>query len=235
MIEAAFISDLHLHPDEPDSLRYFYAWVEWAQTHTRAVYILGDFFHAWAGDDTLNAWSGSIADKLATLSRSGVSVYFMQGNRDFLIGQRFIVRAGMRCLTEPAFITLGAQRVMLVHGDRYCTNDKVHQRFRRLTRNRWFVALFLRLPRHLRMNIVMRVRQRSQGHQSAVAPAVMDVVPSALMQHARQCYAHVVIHGHTHKPQITKHTGPVYAFQQIVLSDWEDIPRTLCYNKSKEF
>ncbi len=234
MIHAVFISDLHLHPDEPDSLNRFNAWVDWAVTHTRAVYILGDFFHAWAGDDTLDAWSGLIAVKLASLSQQGVSVYFMHGNRDFLLGKRFAAQAGMHLLTEPAFITLGSKRIMLVHGDRYCTNDTAHQRFRRLTRNRLFVTLFLWLPRRFRVGVVARVRKHSRGNRPAES-AIMDVVPSALMHHARQCNADVVIHGHTHKPEITTHTDKERSFQHIVLSDWEATPSILCYNEPKGF
>ncbi len=234
MIDAVFISDLHLHPDENAITKRFEGFVTWAATSTRSVYILGDFFHVWPGDDALDEWSGAIADRLAWLTAQGVSVYFMPGNRDFLLGEDFAKRAGVMTLTEPSVIQMGDERVLLVHGDRYCTLDKGHQWLRRLTRNRHFSKLFLRLPLALRSKLVHTVRNASQAGRYKLA-AHMDVVPAVMLDHMRQYSVKTVIHGHTHKPGLTTHDYCGASYQQYVLSDWDANPLILCYNESKRF
>ena len=201
------------------------------------MYLLGDFFHAWAGDDTLDAWSHAIVDQLAWLRTQGVALYFMPGNRDFLLGDTFAKRACVTVLTEPYVITLGNERVLLVHGDRYCTRDVNHQRLRRLTRNRIFPALFLRLPRAWRLKIVRLMRKASKANQVMRSTSIsdMDVVVSVMINHMQQFKTHTVIHGHTHRPGMTKHQQNDVSYQQIVLSDWDDNPQLLCYNKSTGF
>jgi len=234
MNEAVFISDLHLNPHEPDILARFERWVDWALHNTRSVYILGDFFHAWAGDDTADAWSMGIASQLSRFSEHEIPVYFMHGNRDFLLGPRFVREAEMILLTEPFCLRLNHLRVLLVHGDRYCTQDRAHQWFRRLTRNRLFVYLFLKLPKRWRINTVVRVRRYSQQHQPQEVEK-MQVDIDALGVHAQQYQADVLIHGHTHQPKIINHQRFKHSFQHIVLSDWEENPHILCYDKSKGF
>lgn len=232
MIDAVFISDLHLHPDEADISKRFNQFIAWAATNVKTVYILGDFFHVWPGDDALDAWSNAIADQLASLAAQGVNLYFMPGNRDFLLSDRFAQRSGVNQLTEPAIITLGDERILLVHGDRYCTLDKGHQWLRRITRNRLFPLLFLRLPYSFRSKLVNEVRQRSQRGRSKPAMQ-MDVVASSLTSHMQQSKVNVVIHGHTHKPGLTMHDVDGSPYQQYVLSDWDDNPHILCYNKAR--
>ena len=234
MIDEVFISDLHLNPSEPDISARFKAFVQWASTHTRVVYILGDFFHAWAGDDTLDTWSISIADELVFLASQGVQVYFMPGNRDFLVGQTFAYRAKMQYLREPFVITLGSERILLVHGDRYCTKDKAHQWFRRLTRNRLFNGLFLCLNKSWRLNIVARVRAHSQNKPYTIA-LNMQTVPSVLVRHMKQWGVCTVVHGHTHQPGLITHQERDGLYQQYILSDWDAPPQVLCYNKTKGF
>jgi UDP-2,3-diacylglucosamine hydrolase len=234
MIDAVFISDLHLHPDMPDILKRFDVFLNWVEKRTRVLYILGDFFHVWAGDDTSNAWSDSIAARLALLSKQGVQVYFMRGNRDFLLGNDFCKRAQLTLLEEPARIILGTQDVLLVHGDRYCTDDRAHQWFRRVTRNRYFIAVFKMLPKWLRIQIVMGVRSKSEKN-TRKKPEIMDVVPAALVGHLKQCGVQVVIHGHTHKPGVTEYHVDDVCYQQYILSDWDAMPSILCYNKSNGF
>ncbi|MDP3705313.1 MAG: UDP-2,3-diacylglucosamine diphosphatase [Legionellaceae bacterium] len=230
--EAVFISDIHLHPDMPDSTNRFYAFVQWAAQHTSCVYILGDFFHVWPGDEAMDSWSEAIADQLAWLSSQGVAVFFMPGNRDFLIGKQFLARSNMQRLAESTVIKLGDQRVLLVHGDRYCTLDKGHQWLRRLTRNRLFTALFLRLSYPLRARLVSQVREYSQANRLKPADQ-MVVVVSTMLRHLRRHNVDMVIHGHTHKPGLTTHRAVCGCYQQYVLSDWDENPRLLCYNNSK--
>ncbi|MCH9689167.1 MAG: UDP-2,3-diacylglucosamine diphosphatase [Gammaproteobacteria bacterium] len=234
MMDAVFISDLHLHPNMPDILKRFDIFLNWVEKRTRVLYILGDFFHAWAGDDTSDAWSDGIAARLALLNKQGMHVYFMRGNRDFLLGHDFCKRAQLTLLEEPARITLGKQEVLLVHGDRYCTDDRAHQWFRRITRNRYFTAVFKMLPKKLRIQIVMGVRSKSEKN-TRKKPEVMDVVPAALIAHLKQCDVQVVIHGHTHKPGVTEYPVDDICYQQYILSDWDAMPSILCYNKSNGF
>jgi UDP-2,3-diacylglucosamine hydrolase len=229
--DAVFISDLHLHPDNDLITQRFYRFLDWAQSHVSTVYILGDFFHVWPGDDGLDAWSKTIAMRLQALSKQGVAIYFMHGNRDFLIGKEFADLAGMTLISEPTVIPLGKTPVLLVHGDRYCTKDRAHQWFRTLTRNPYFSRLFLMVPFAIRNKLVHGVRKYSRSGQ--YQPETMDVVAKDMLHHMQSCQVATVIHGHTHKPGMTTHDCDGQIFRQFVLSDWDDSPQVLCYHKSK--
>lgn len=232
MITAVFISDLHLHPQDEVITKRFYAFIHWAAHHTKSVYILGDFFHVWAGDDTMDDWSQSIAARLAWLHRMNVSVYLMHGNRDFLIGSDFAKLAKIQIISEPLVLELGSQRVLLSHGDRYCTNDVSHQWLRRLTRNRMFPSLFLRIPRSLRCQLVNTVRSRSRRKNYQSNKSRFDVVSTAMLKHMSRCNANALIHGHTHNPGLLLHEYQGKIYRQFVLSDWDDTPWIMCYHKS---
>lgn len=234
LIEAVFISDLHLHPEEKEIVERFNVFVNWAKHSVKRIYILGDFFHAWPGDDAQDEWSDDIASKLHDLSAAGVEVFYMSGNRDFLLGHDFAKRAGWAVLKEPTVILLGNKPVLLVHGDRYCTTDKKHQRFRRLTRNKLFAWLFLQLPLNYRKRLVNAVRQISQSNQSAMMLPV-DVVSESVIKHMKHNKVNTVIHGHTHKPGLTSYQVDGGVFRRYVLSDWDDKPVFLCYYKTNGF
>jgi UDP-2,3-diacylglucosamine hydrolase len=234
LFDAAFIADLHLHPQEPLIIGRFNAFIDWAAISTNSVYILGDFFHAWPGDDGLEPWSQAIAKRLQWLAAQGVAVYFMHGNRDFLLGNRFANCAGMTILPEPTVIDLDNRQILLVHGDRYCLNDKSHQWFRWLTRNRLFPKLFLYLPLQLRTRIVNKVRQHSQAMQYKTL-SQMDVVLAPMIRHMQEKSVKILIHGHTHKPGLSKHVYNGIDYNQYVLSAWDDSPKILCYHESNGF
>ena len=234
MIEAVFISDLHLHPHEMDITERFNSFIQWAKRHTKCVYILGDFFHAWPGDDALDPWSEEIAKQLSLLASQGVKLYFMPGNRDFLLGERFATLASMTILKEPAVITLGGTNIALVHGDRYCTKDRGHQWLRRLTRNSIFPFLFMRLPYHVRYKLANEVRQRSQNNQSKSVES-MDIVTPVMLKHMQQLQVNVLVHGHIHKPGLTTHRHEGEDYHQYVLSDWDDNPLIMCYDSPNGF
>ncbi|KTD61604.1 UDP-2,3-diacylglucosamine diphosphatase [Legionella spiritensis] len=234
MLDAVFISDLHLHPEHPDITSRFQSFMAWAVVNTRTLYILGDFFHVWPGDDGMDSWSLGIARMLREAAEQGLTIYYMHGNRDFLLGKAFAAIAGMVLLKDPAILHVSGESVLLSHGDSYCTLDKGHQRFRRLTRNRLFVPLFLLLPYRYRNRMVNHVRQRSQQHRGK-DPSVMDVVPQAMLPQLAKWRTTAVIHGHTHKPGITRHEFQGRVYQQYVLSDWDDRPTILCYHHSKGF
>jgi UDP-2,3-diacylglucosamine hydrolase len=234
LAEAVFIADLHLDPKEPLIIERFNTFIDWAAVNTSSVYILGDFFHAWPGDDGLEPWSKAIAKRLRWLSRQGVAVYFMHGNRDFLLGERFADFAGMTILPEPTIINLDQRKILLVHGDRYCINDKSHQWFRWITRNPWFRNIFLYLPLQLRVRIVNKVRQRSQSMKFKTL-SQMDVVLAPMIKHMQEQSVKILIHGHTHKPGLSNHLYNGIDYSQYVLSAWDDSPRLLCYDKSNGF
>ncbi len=228
-LEAVFISDLHLNPDDSIITERFERFILWAAQHTRTLYILGDFFHVWSGDDSIDAWSHGIIQRLAWLNEQGVKTYFMAGNRDFLLGDTFATHAKVQILAEPCVITLGQERCLLVHGDRYCTKDRSHQRLMRLTRNRLFARLFLRLPLTIRSRLVDRLRQSSQNNRSK-SMTKMNVVVSAMLNHMRQFDVNTVIHGHTHQPGLKHYMVKQKTCHQYVLSDWDDNPLLLCYD-----
>lgn len=234
MNEAVFISDLHLNPDQPDILARFKQFIQWAGTSTRNLYILGDFFHVWPGDDALDTWSADIAEQLAGLDQQGVSVFYIHGNRDFLLGNEFANRANMQILPDPSVIILNGKRILLTHGDQYCTHDRPHQWLRRLTRNRWFPSLFLRFPLSVRSALVSRVRAHSEQYRRK-PKWTMDIVPSSMMTQMQHMRVSTVIHGHIHQPGMTLHPFQHELFQQYVLSDWDVIPQPLCYNSSSGF
>ncbi|MFJ1267482.1 UDP-2,3-diacylglucosamine diphosphatase [Legionella lytica] len=233
MIDAVFISDLHLHPEEYNIQAHFDSFLKWAvHNSVKNIYILGDFFHAWAGDDTLNDWSRGIAEQLHALTRQGINLFYMHGNRDFLLGKRFAKLAGWSVLKEPTIIYLDNEKIMLVHGDRYCTNDVAHQRFRLLTRNKIFPALFLSLSAKYRERLVNQVRTRSQNNMSK-SMEQMDVVTESVMRHMQEHGVSKLVHGHTHKPGLTTYPGEQDELMRYVLSDWDDNPKLLCYCGAK--
>lgn len=233
MMDAVFISDLHLNPDEPEITARFDQFIEWASHESiKSLYILGDFFHVWPGDEVIDPWCKEIAKKIQKLCGQGILVYYMHGNRDFLLGKRFTELAGWTVLNEPALIELGGEKCLLVHGDRYCTKDSWHQVFRKITRNQWFKKIFLALPYGFRRKLVTQVRQHSQSNRRK-SMEIMDVVPEAVIQHMQILEVKTLIHGHTHQPGRTTYDLMSQAYQRFVLSDWDDNPQVLCYDNSK--
>jgi UDP-2,3-diacylglucosamine hydrolase len=234
MIEAVFISDLHLSPHEPAISSRFSSFIEWAKANVKAVYILGDFIHVWAGDDTLDDWSKGIAQQLSSLTENGIDVYYMHGNRDFLLGQRFLKLANTKLLPDPYILTLGNQQVLLTHGDQYCTLDKGHQWLRTLTRNKLFPSLFLMLPTWLRKRIVMNVRHCSQNASSKTKEQ-LSIVVKDMLSNMRENRVNTIIHGHIHTPGTNEYKDRQDSFTQYVLSDWDDTPQLMCYYLTNGF
>jgi UDP-2,3-diacylglucosamine hydrolase len=234
-IQALFISDLHLQPERPVLTERFFQLLDWAKPRTDTLYILGDFFHAWAGDDSLDDWSRQIAQRLAALKNEGVACYFMAGNRDFLFGKSFADLTGWVQLPDPQLIELGGHRILLSHGDRYCTADKAHQWFRRLTRWPGFPLVFGWFPLSWRKKWVNRVRQYSSAQNRHKSEKKMDVVPQAIIRSMQRANAQVMIHGHTHVSKQVQHESGTSVYTRYVLSDWDDSPVILCYYKPYGF
>jgi UDP-2,3-diacylglucosamine hydrolase len=234
MIEAVFISDLHLNPNDSSISTRFKNFISWAASNTKSLYILGDFFHVWPGDDFIDPWSYDIAMQLSSLSNKGIKVYYMHGNRDFLLNGKFASLAGFKILPEPSLINLGNKKILLVHGDRYCTNDKGHVLLRRITRNKIFPVLFLKIPLKIRNFFVNVIRQKSSKNKTKTT-SYMDIVLQDMLSHMDKLNSKILIHGHIHKPGLNIHKKKSKTYYQYVLSDWDDKPHILCYDNTKGF
>ncbi len=220
---AWFISDLHLTSGMPRTLAAFQRVLERAAQQARALFILGDFFEFWVGDEeTDTPFASDIAAALRRLADAGVPIYLMHGNRDFLIGQRFAKAAGATLLPDPSVIVCAGRRVALSHGDMLCTDDARYMRFRRWTRKRWVQRLFLQLPLATRLGIARRLRAdseagRSRQAEGAVPRAYGDATPGAVDALLADSAAQTLVHGHTHRPARHAHgTG-----ERWVLTDWD--------------
>ncbi|WP_059412928.1 UDP-2,3-diacylglucosamine diphosphatase [Cupriavidus basilensis] len=220
---AWFISDLHLTPAMPRTLASFERVLERAAVQARALFILGDFFEFWVGDEeTDSPFAAQIAARLRELARYGVQVYLMHGNRDFLLGERFARAAGATLLPDPTVIDCAGQRVALSHGDMLCTGDARYMRFRRWTRKGWVQRAFLALPLALRLRVARRLRADSEAGRARQArrdapPDYGDTAPQAVAALLRASRAPVLVHGHTHRPARHESAEGV----RWVLTDWD--------------
>ncbi|OGV25808.1 MAG: UDP-2,3-diacylglucosamine diphosphatase [Legionellales bacterium RIFCSPHIGHO2_12_FULL_37_14] len=231
---AIFISDLHLHPSEPLILERFTLFIEMAKNKTKAVYILGDFIHAWPGDDAIDDWSRKLANLVAELYAANVKCYFMPGNRDFLLGEKFATLAKWQVLPDPYVIHLNNKPILLSHGDRFCTKDWLHQVFMFITRGKAFSKIFCLLPLNLRNWLVKGVRGYSSKRHKSQSTAVLDVVNTRVIQDMALYNTQILIHGHTHRPNVHQLIGNKSKMTRFVLSDWDDNPALLCYNDTQE-
>lgn len=216
-----FLSDLHL-PNQPSPLREgFLRLLQGPARDAEGVYILGDLFEYWIGDDVgLVDYAAEIA-ALRALTDSGVPVFFMHGNRDFLVGQDFSHASGVQLLDDPTLVDLYGTQTLLSHGDLWCIDDRGYQRWRRFSRNRLAQWLFLRLPRSRREKIAGGVRGRSHEDKRWKAEDIMDVNAGAIVKAFDQSGASRLLHGHTHRPEDHQlHVADRRRVQRLVLADW---------------
>lgn len=218
-----FISDLHLCADRPALTAVFERYLAGPARAAARLYILGDLFEYWAGDDDLDdPLNTHVAGLLADLAESGCQVFFMPGNRDFLIGADFAARARLQLLAEPARIELGNEAVLLCHGDSLCTDDLAYQAFRSQVRNPAWQAQFLGQPLAVRKQVIAGVRMKSEEAKSEKAAAIMDVNAEAVIALLREHGVHQLIHGHTHRPADHQVDVDGSLGQRRVLADWRD-------------
>jgi UDP-2,3-diacylglucosamine hydrolase len=222
-----FISDLHLCESRPQILSSFLSWLTSTASKADALYVLGDLFEYWAGDDVLllpqqsDNVNQTVANALRTLTNAGVSVYMMHGNRDFLIGDGFCNATGVKLLNDPTMLTLYGQRVLLSHGDALCVDDVDYMQFRQQVRQPNWQQQFLASPLQARLDYIASIRQRSESEKTTKSMAIMDVNVRALEQLlAEFAYPSLFIHGHTHRPNVHLYKLNGHAVARWVLGDW---------------
>ncbi len=219
MSRTLFIADLHLCQEEPAITAGFLHFLQGEAQQCDALYILGDLFEAWIGDDDPNPLHQQIAAALRALP---VPKYFIHGNRDFLLGKRFARASGMTLLPEEQVLTLYGQRVLIMHGDTLCTDDAGYQRFRAKVHQRWLQRLFLALPLRVRMRIAARMRADSKQANQHKSLSIMDVNQQAVEAAMTRQQTPVLIHGHTHRPAIHHFSLQGSAAQRAVLGAWHE-------------
>lgn len=218
MSHTLFIADLHLDPSRPDITRTLINLLNGRAREAEALFILGDLFEAWIGDDAPAPPAEPVAAALHQLSSSGVPIYFMVGNRDFLLGESFCRACGMRLLTEPVTVDLYGTPTVILHGDSLCTDDAEYQQFRAMVRNPEWQQAFLAKPLDERLAMARQAREQSREHTGKSSQAIMDVNQQAVDACFKDSGATRMIHGHTHRPAVHQLPGQR---QRIVLGDWD--------------
>lgn len=215
-----FISDLHLDPRRPAITTLFLDFLERRATKAEALYILGDLFEAWIGDDDDGVLGRQVAAALKTLSQRGVPVYLLHGNRDFLLGEGFAALSGVRLLPETVVIDLYATPTLILHGDTLCTDDVNYQAFRAQVRSPAWQTRILALPLTQRRAMASQLRAESQQATQQKAADITDINPDAVARALEEHGVRRLIHGHTHRPAIHDWERNGEALQRIVLGDW---------------
>ncbi len=215
-----FIADLHLSADRPDITKCLADFADDLDHAVDALYVLGDLFEVWIGDDDVNSFTNEVADIFCRLHARGIPVYFIHGNRDFLIREHFAKRACLTLLPQEQVIDLYGTKTLIMHGDQLCTQDVAYQKFRKKSRSWWWPRLMLSLPLSYRRRIAARGRKISKGNQENLTQMIMDVTPSEVVRIMEQHQVDHLIHGHTHRPNkhqvdLTHGKG-----KRIVLGDW---------------
>ena len=215
-----FIADLHLHTEEPAITAGFLHFLDGVAREADALYILGDLFEAWIGDDDPNPLHQRVAAAIRALVDSGVPCYFIHGNRDFLLGKRFARQSGMQLLPQEKVLNLYGRNVLIMHGDTLCTDDAGYQAFRAKVHQPWLQTLFLALPLFIRHRVAAKMRAGSRAANSSKSLAIMDVNQQAVIEAMEKHRVQWLIHGHTHRPavhQLTANDAPAW---RAVLGAW---------------
>jgi UDP-2,3-diacylglucosamine hydrolase len=217
-----FISDLHLHEGRPEVMQWLRAFLSGPAPRADALYILGDLFEFWIGDDTLSPLADEVAQHTARLNAAGVPCYFIHGNRDFLLGPEYAQRAGLRLLGEEVVVDLYGRRTLLLHGDTLCTDYVQYQAFRRQSRDPAWQAAVLARSVEDRLRMAREARDASRRHTGSMAMEIMDVNPAAVLEAFGRHGVDRMIHGHTHRPAFHEHLlDDGSRGQRIVLADWD--------------
>jgi UDP-2,3-diacylglucosamine hydrolase len=219
-MHSIFVSDLHLSPERSGINEAFFRFMEKTAPTANALYILGDLFEYWAGDDDDDPFHASIQAALQALGDRGVSLYVMHGNRDFLIGERFAETCRARLLPDPTLVTLYGTPTLLMHGDTLCTDDVRYQEFRRKVRDPAYQRQFLAQSLASRKQIIAGMRAENAGEKELKTEAIMDVTTAAVEDALRAHGYPRLIHGHTHRPARHVHVVDGRECERWVLNDW---------------
>ncbi|WP_027859081.1 UDP-2,3-diacylglucosamine diphosphatase [Marinobacterium jannaschii] len=217
-----FISDLHLCEQRPDITRALLHFLSDQAPHCDQLYLLGDIFEAWIGDDFIPQWLNPVITQLSRLSDQGVGLFFQHGNRDFLVGEQLMDKIGASLLPEIAVTTLPDEATaLLLHGDQLCLEDIEYQKFRLMVRDRKWQQLFLSKPLEERLTIARQLRAASKEQGSMKSNDIMDVSAQAVSETLTDYDSRLMIHGHTHRPAIHDIDDAVPGARRIVLGDWD--------------
>lgn len=216
-----FISDLHLEESRPDITGAFLGFLKTHAMGVERLYILGDFFEAWIGDDERTPLQEQVAAALREVRDSGTEIFLMHGNRDFLIGNDYCERAGATLLDDPTVIDLYGTPALLMHGDSLCTADVEYQKFRANMRNPQMQKMMLARPLEDRQQMARQLRQMSMAKNQGKAEDIMDVTPEEVVRELEHHGVQLMIHGHTHRPAIHDLEANGEPARRIVLGDWD--------------
>ena len=225
-----FISDLHLEADRPEIGEQFLDFLDEEAADAEALYILGDFFEYWVGDDDPDEYYGSIKRSLRAFTDSGVPVYFMHGNRDFLLSGQFTGETGCYLLPDPARIDLYGTATVLMHGDSLCTDDRDYQRLRNRVRDPVWQQDILGRPVEQRLQMARQARVLSAQSKQGKDETIMDASQDAIRRAVEANHADLLIHGHTHRPGIHTFKNNGRKITRIVLGDWYETGSVLAVN-----
>lgn len=215
-----FIADLHLAENRPDITACFLSFLKDDAVKAEQLYILGDLFEVWFGDDYKTELTSSIINSLTELISTGTTVYFIHGNRDFLLGKNYAKQSGMILLPEKKLIELYNEKILLMHGDTLCTRDVDYQKFRKKSRSWWWQGFITNLPLWLRKRIADNYREKSKQAQQVKSLDIMDVTESEVVKDLEAFNCQLMIHGHTHRPNVHQLTANGKPAKRIVLGDW---------------
>ncbi len=221
MSQLLFISDLHLSPAHPGTLQLFLKFLKSDARQANALYILGDLFDSWVGDDEDSELASQVRQGLTALSKQ-TQIYFQPGNRDFLLGQKFAGQTGIRIMEEETVIEINGRRILLIHGDLLCTDDLDYQQARKTLRSEEFIRDFLARPLQERALLAAQYRKLSGEATSVKALDIMDVNQQTVLSFMRRHQANYLIHGHTHRPGDHSLEWDGHPCQRLVLAAWSE-------------
>jgi UDP-2,3-diacylglucosamine hydrolase len=228
-----FVSDVHLDAGSPEAVEQFLDFLRTHATGAEALYILGDLFETWVGDDETEVEKTAVRQGLRALTASGVACFLLHGNRDFLLGRGFCDNTGCRLLPDPVIAEFDGERVLLTHGDGLCTDDHSYQELRSIVRTAPWQRRFLALPLADREMLANQARAGSRQHTARTIPKIMDVNPEAVAKAYRVTGVRRMIHGHTHRPAIHDTTVEGAQAQRIVLGAWYEQGSYLIYENER--
>jgi len=227
-----FVSDVHLNSARDGMVRSFLEFLDQKARHADALFILGDLFDEWLGDDDDRPPHPAVSSALADLTGNGLPVSVVHGNHDFLLGRRFARRSGCKLLGDYTIVDLGGTRTLIAHGDTLCTRDVDYQAFRKKVHNPFVQMMFLMMPLARREKKVANMRAQSNKAVALKTDDIMDVTPEAVDETMRRFNVRHMIHGHTHRPAVHEFVLDGQSATRIVLGDWYEQDSVLVWDES---